>query len=51
MTNYKYLISNKISKSKIQIANSKQIKALDRLLFHHLYLEFICSLGFVFVIL
>ncbi len=31
----------------IKISNSKQIKALVRLLFHYLYLEFICFLGFV----
>ncbi len=31
----------------IKISNSKQIEAIVRLLFQHLYLEFICFLGFV----
>ena len=31
----------------IKISNLKQVEALVRLLFHHLYLEFICFLGFV----
>jgi len=31
----------------IEITNSKQIESLDSLLFHNLYLEFICFLVFV----
>ena len=42
-SNKKFLYSN----TEMKTPNSKQIEALVRLLFHHLYLEFICYLGFV----